>query len=218
MTNAIDQRVVERLDKHIEKGKTVLATGDQSNVETGPYSEWRAQSLAFLSGLLGKEHPYIIALAETATDTWKSSTQGGIGILTAVREDAQDGMLVDVHTQITGAVFADFMEMAQHLYEEGFLIPAASLAGAVLEDGLRRLAAANGVTVRSKDDAGSLNQRLAEANVYERLEQKRVQTAIDVRNRADHGEFDKVEDADVRHQMLTIETFLSANPEAVAGA
>ena len=71
--------------------------------------------------------------------------------------------------------------MAQHLLQEAFHIPAASLGGAVLEDGLRRLATVNNVTVKTRDDAGSLNRRLRDAGGYDNMEYKRLQTAIDLR-------------------------------------
>lgn len=98
--------------------------------------------------------------------------------------------------------------MAKHLYETGYAIPAGSLGGAVLEDGLRRIAAAKDVKVKTGDDLSALNQKLADANVYNRLVQKRVQVWIDVRNCADHGQFDEVKDSDVGELLAGVEGFL----------
>lgn len=133
----------------------------------------------------------------------------GVGILSAVREDAELGLLRSTRELVTAEVFSDFLEMAKHLYETGYRIPAASLAGAVLEDGLRRIAEKHDVTVKAGDDLSALNKRLADADVYSRLVQKRIQVWIDVRNPADHGEFDKVKDEDVRDLLAGVEGFLA---------
>ena len=79
--------------------------------------------------------------------------------------------------------------MAEHLLEKGYKDPTASLIGAVLEDGLRKMAKNNGIQLKRKEDIGSLNQKLADAQVYNRLTQKRVQVWNDIRNNADHGNF-----------------------------
>jgi hypothetical protein len=73
---------------------------------------------------------------------------------------------------------------------------AASVAGTVLEDGLRRIALVQKVTVKTNDDLSSLNHKLADRQVYTRLVQKKIQVWNDTRNNAVHGKFEeyKVED------------------------
>jgi len=50
----------------------------------------------------------------------------------------------------------------------------ALLTGAVLEDGLLRIANTNSIKVKSNDDLGSLNKKLADSQVYTRLIQKQI--------------------------------------------
>lgn len=59
-------------------------------------------------------------------------------------------MLFDVRSFVVAERFVDFLRSAKHLLENGFYILAASLAGAVLEDGLRKLCAKNSITVPEK--------------------------------------------------------------------
>ena len=52
--------------------------------------------------------------------------------------------------------------------------------------------------MKAKDDLSSLTQKLVDKGVFSPLHQKRLSFFIGVRNAADHGEFDKLRDKDVR--------------------
>lgn len=82
------------------------------------------------------------------------------------------------------------------------------LAGAVLEDGLRRVAERSEVKVRTRDDLSALNQKCADAGLYNRLVQRKIQVWIDVRNRADHAEFHQYTTADVADMLRGVRDFL----------
>ena len=202
----LDQRIRERAIALVEKGTTVLATHrpNPRNVIGFPtlddqaYSNWQSQSLTFLSDLLGSEHVYTNDFRKkTERAGYVMSTKAGIGILQAVVEDIEQGYIETVRQLITAEVFSDFLEQASHLLESGYKAPAASLAGAVLENGLRSIASRNGVQVKNRDDLSSLNQKLASKAIYNRLVQKKVAVWTDVRNAADHGQFDQFDNDDV---------------------
>ena len=135
--------------------------------------------------------------------------EAGIGILKAVCEDLEDGFVTDVRTLVSAEVFTDFLAMAGHLVERGYKDPAASLCGAVLEQGLRRLATNSDVKVRERDDLSTLNQNLAAKGVYTRLVQKRLAVWTDVRNAADHGKFSEYSKADVADMHQGVSSFLA---------
>jgi uncharacterized protein YfeS len=129
--------------------------------------------------------------------------------LRAVREDVKDGYLIEVRTLISAEVFTDFLEMAEHLHENGYIHAAASLTGAVLENGMRNIASANNIVVRSADDLGALNQKLVQANIYNRLKQQQLQPLIRIRNHADHGEFEEYSADDVTRMIRDVGSFLA---------
>ena len=98
--------------------------------------------------------------------------------------------------------------MADHLLECGYKDPAASLCGAVLEDGLRQIASNAGVNLKSKENLSSLNHRCADAGIYNRLTQKKIQVWGDVRNNADHGKFNEYTEQDVQEMLKGVRQFL----------
>jgi len=69
------------------------------------------------------------------------------GVLQALRADFDAGSLRSVEELIHANVFADFLEMADELQTKDFKDPAAVLAGSVLEEHLRKLAVASGLTI-----------------------------------------------------------------------
>lgn len=211
------RRFQVRIERLLEKGSAVLATHlpNPPNVigfptlDPGAFAEWRTQCLALLTNLLGAGHTYAVNFEGNVDQGFTGSVEAGIGILKAVREDLQDGFLTDVRTLVSAEVFTDFLAVVEHLLERGYKDPAASLCGAVLEQGLRQIATNRGVRIRERDDLSGLNQRLAAKGVYTRLLQKRLAVWTDIRNAADHGRFAEYLKEDVAEMHQGVSTFLA---------
>lgn len=133
----------------------------------------------------------------------------GQGTLRAALEDVEQGHLATLQDMATAEVFTDFLEQADHLLGHGYSAPAASLAGAVLENGLRSLAERNQMRVKARDNLSTLNQKLADKGAYNRLRQKQIEAWIEVRNNADHGRFEEFGDGDVDDLIKSVRGFLA---------
>jgi hypothetical protein len=153
-----EERLLQRLDRLIAKADKVRKTYRQipigyereyTNLDHGSFMEWRAQAHSFLVGLLDAEHAYVENFTSRVVHPYAEHLDEGEGILRAVREDVEAGYLAEIRILISAEVFTDFLEMAEHLHEIGYIHPAASLTGAVLKDGTRRIAHAKSVAVRS---------------------------------------------------------------------
>ena len=92
----IDERIRNRAVALVKKGNAVIATHRPnspgvigfSTLSAQEYANWRSQSLAFLTDLLGAEHVYTNSF-ETTTEKsgYTGSTRAGIGILQAVLQE-----------------------------------------------------------------------------------------------------------------------------------
>jgi hypothetical protein len=115
-----------------------------------------------------------------------------IGSLKALRRDYDEGYLSTVQSLIRSDLFADFLEMADHLVEQGYKDPAAVLVGGVLEEHLRALCSARSIAAslsgRPKK-ADAMNAELAAAGAYNKLDQKSVTAWLDLRNKAAHAQY-----------------------------
>lgn len=171
-TIALIKKGAEVLASHRPKPDSIIAS---PTLNDQAYINWRTQSLSFLTDLLGPDHTYTCNF-NTITEVggYQSTVRQGIGILEAVSEDIEQGFIETVRQLIVAEVWSDLFDHAAYLLGNGYSAPAASLTGAILENGLRSIAGSKGVPVRPADNLMSLNQKLAEKGVYNRLTQKKI--------------------------------------------
>ncbi len=98
------------------------------------------------------------------------------GVVASLQADVAAGYLDSLSDLLHGEVFADFLEMASHLSDEGYKDAAAVIAGGTLESHLRQLCQKAGVTVEQATASGMkpkkadlLNSDLASASAYTKL-------------------------------------------------
>lgn len=217
----VERRAADRIGAMLIKAGNLKKTyqappdnfiGFEGWVDSELFAEWRTQSLVVLRQTLGHEHQYTQSFEEvTQKEGVPSSVHNGIGVLRAVAEDLANGYLFDVKLLIEAEVFADFLEMAKHLVDCGYKDPAASLAGAVLEDGLRRIADSRGVGYKKSDGISALNDALAKAGAYNKLTQSKIDSWRHIRNSADHGNFGDYTQEDSHTMVVGITEFLGTH-------
>jgi hypothetical protein len=118
------------------------------------------------------------------------------GILEAARDDLIAGMLTDLRQLVTAEAFGDLLETAQHLLEEKHHLPAAALAGAVLESSMRALAGSREVSWTGHSSITKLNMALYAAKVYDKVVFGEIEAWGKLRNQVDHGDFQTPQDVD----------------------
>lgn len=214
-------RIRERVERLITMGETVLGTrsappsGDgivfltDDFVDSGTFHQWRASCLSFLGSVFGETHTHSRLFDKDVTVARHEDAVKGHGIIKAAREDIRGGYLTSLADLAAADVFTDFLDMAEHLLECSYKDPAASLIGAVLEDGLKRIARHSDIEVKERDDIQALNGRLGAKQVYPRLVQQQVQVWNSVRNSADHGNFSEYDADRVKAMLLDVRSFLA---------
>lgn len=144
------------------------------------------------------------------------------GMLLGLKSDYEDGMLVNITEMVETNVVADYLTQAELLFKgdkKGIhhYAPAAVLAGAVFEDGLRRLCARQEPPISQNKRGGSpktmgtLIEDLKKATVFNELKAKQLRAWADIRNAAAHGRFDDFTEADVEQLLTGIRNFLADN-------
>ncbi len=185
--------------------------GHMRPVNYGAYAGWRAASLAALTLAFGSGGVYTSRFEECCHQNAGALpyVEAGVAILRAAKGDVDRGYLRSVEALVSSEVFSDFLDAAKHLLDSGYRDPAASLTGAVLENGLRRIARNRGVPFKEDDDLSTLDQKLFQAKVYTLLDKKQVQMWTQLRNEADHGHFDQYDAAQVASMIDGVSAFLS---------
>jgi hypothetical protein len=194
----IDEKVLTRLEDLVIKGEEVLKTrreppsnsiGFDASVDLQMATQWMVSCLSILQNVFGENSShYKMFEPLTRGKTTFNPTKKCLGVIKAAKDDYENGYLFDTRALIEAEVFDDFLEQAEHLLIQGYFAASAVIAGSVLEDGLRKLCAKNGLTLSAKPKLDTMNAELAKAGVYNLLKQKQITALADLRNKAAHGQ------------------------------
>jgi hypothetical protein len=140
----------------------------------------------------------------------RSDVKLGVAILRAAKEDIERGLLNEWTILISAEVFDDLLEQAEHLLDNGYKDPAASLIGAVLEKKLRLMCEESDIPVSDKDNIGSLNQKLFQNNTFSKPQMRQVAHWQSIRDSADHGKFEDYKTENVKNMLEGVRNFLAS--------
>lgn len=214
----VDERVVERLAELIERGLQIEKTkkspppnfiGFDSTVDSQAGNQWHASAKNILAKSFGRDSEHY-KLFDTCFEkgVTYSPLHRGIGILKAAKEDLEHGYIQDVRDLVAGELFSDLLDQSSELLDAGYRGPAAVLAGAVLEDHLRKLCGAREIELPARPKLDSMNAQLAKAGLYNRLTQKKLTAVAGIRNAAAHGQWEEFDTEDVADMIKWIAGFL----------
>jgi hypothetical protein len=185
------------------------------------FKEWQTKALSVLDQVIRSTSVHRETIKHfsqfQAIDTHLTE---GIAALKAIRDDLDRGFLGDISTQIEAEIAADYMGQAEGLLKEGQSgkydhVPAAVLAGAVLEKGLRTLCGMQSPPVAMMGADGKplmlngLIDALKKAGTFNELTAKQLKAWADIRNKAAHGEFDQFKREDVELMLKGVNSFLA---------
>jgi HEPN domain-containing protein len=215
--------IVKRADELIGMGQQVLTTRRRSEysdaVDAAPMKAFRVAVLSFIDRVYGRAHPHFSEFHGCTDNNYFSNAENGLAVIRAIRDEIAGGWLFTVKGLVTAEVFADFLEMADHLLEAGYKDPAAVMAGSVLEEHLRQLCVKNNIAIYETKNgkqvalkADRLNADLAGATVYSKLEQKQITAWLDLRNNAAHGKYNQYDTSQVSALVLGVTDFMVRVP------
>lgn len=211
--------IIRRADELLAVGQQVLATrrrGEYSDaVDSASMKGFRVAVLSFIDRVYGRAHPHFAEFDNCSNNSYFSNAQDGLAVMQAIRAEIAGGWLFTVKGLVTAEVFANFIEMADHLLANGYKDPAAVMGGSVLEEHLRQLCIANAIDVYEEKHgkqfakkADRLNAELAGAAIYSKLDQKLITAWLDLRNNAAHGRYDQYSADQVNNLLSGITDFI----------
>ncbi len=205
--------LIEESDRLVKSCGWDGRDGWQRHPNRDDYMRIRTRSLNLVKRACGEGSVHFGSLTRVAEEPFSDERSYNLprcaGILKAARDDFDRGLLTDLKTLVEAEVLGDVLEQAESLLDRKYHIPAASLAGAVLEDALRKLCDAHGILYPPKTNIDGLNSALAKAGAYEKLILKRITGIADIRNNADHGQFDKFTREDVEDMLKWTRRFIA---------
>ncbi|MCC6727686.1 MAG: hypothetical protein IT258_24480 [Saprospiraceae bacterium] len=205
----------KRIDVAIELGKQAFAKGDYPRVDGSFFGEFRSAGISILFDLFGQNHPQYLDFFTQVDKPFIAQTEIGIGIMTNIKREIENGWLDSLKGLVSAEIFSDFLEMASHLLDEGYKDPAAVMVGSVLEEHLRQLCGKNGIppvdpkTGKPKK-ADTMNAELGKV-AYNLLDQKAVLNWLELRNKAAHGKYGEYNVQQVGMMVQGVTEFMARN-------
>jgi len=139
-----------------------------------------------------------------------------MGPLDALYKDIQNDCLDTLSELIHGSMFTDYLEMSEHLLNEGYKDAAAVMTGSTLEQHLRKLCQKVGIDVKvisgKPKKADSMNSELAKQRIFNKIEQKQITTWLGIRNDAAHGNYNAYTTDQVNLFIMGLRDFLDRHP------
>lgn len=214
---SMHDRINEKFLALLQEGEEVLRQSGWNGLKYDhfpsdiDYRRFRTEAMNLVRRVCGEDSDHYQELRRLAEDDKASGNsfffKDCVGVLQAAYRDYGGGYLFDLRALVAAELLGDFIDQAENLVSQGYYVPAASLAGAVLEDTLRKLCVSNGIPIPEKAGIDRLNAELAKAGLYSKLVQKRITALADVRNNADHGHFDKFAREDVEDMVKWLRRF-----------
>jgi hypothetical protein len=242
LPDAILAKTLARFNSLVSEGRNILdtaedvpptthrnwATGGHAQIRSGykkldseKFIEWRTKAATLLALVVPKRHVHWAAVESlTKLSASYEGLQETVSLLRGVRDDLDKGFLDDLPTAIEAEIASDYMGQAEHLFAEGQRgkfdhVPAAVLAGAVLEKALRTLCDQQLPPIPLKTNNGDfktlcpLIDELKKAGVFNEAKAKQLRAWAALRNLAAHGEFNQFKRTDVEGMISGINSFLA---------
>lgn len=200
--------------------------GQKSSIPKGGNNDILIHNLitrifATLERIVGRNSEYYKHALSITSGPWISSKVLDflIGTIEGLFYDLKNNYLKSLTEIIHGDIFGDYLEMAEHLLNEGYKDPAAVITGGTLEEHLRHLCLNNRIDIKVQTEtgqrpkrAGQINSELAKNEVYSKLDQKSIIAWLDLRNKAAHGKYDEYSSKKVELMVMGIRDFINRNP------
>jgi len=180
-------------------------------VDIEELNKWRLKVKALINNLCGIESEYYKAIIEAEKPETMMHTSYEIfkrikAVFCAIKDDYLNGYLDTYKSLVQAEVFAEQIEQARELFENGYILAAAITAGIILETKIREICISKGLAIGNLD---KMNADLAKNGIYNTLVQKQITAIAAIRNSAAHGKYEDFTKEQVRNMIDQVEYLLT---------
>ncbi len=187
-----EDEYLTRIDELISSAENLIQKrSEYGHVDNAGFSEWRISCKSLFINLPMSNNHYLRDFEALVKNQLADETETGLGILRGLKSGIEQGFMKKNIELVKAEVFTDFLDIGEHLLENDYKDPAASLIGAVLEIELRNLCTRNDIPFKSSDDISCLNGKLKDKEVYHQPMRSQIEAWKKIRDKADHGHFDE---------------------------
>jgi len=205
----LHSKYLGRFDELIEEGDRII----EVEVDSERFRQWQVKCGSLWQQIVPEGSIHWRRLQQIVG--WAASdhaVQEILANLRAIKDDYEKGFLDNLPKLIRAEIAADYLAQAQLLVASGYHVPAAVLAGAVLEDALRKLCVENSIPTQTGRGGpwtiDPMNTELAKSDVYNAPKAAEIRGWASLRNHAAHGEVDQVDSGAVERMLAGVQSFV----------
>ena len=172
--------------------------------------QWTTSVQSLLVRVFGPDDPTYENFSTRARKTSVhpiSRFEGLRSVFLSAKDQYEGGHLFDVRNLVHADVIADELEQAKHFLHKGFKVPAAVIAGTVLETTLREMCSQH-PSLTPADNINKMNDDLAREGVFNNARKQQITAWAAIRNNAAHGKPDEFEPNEVSRMIDGIQGFV----------
>ena len=240
LSKQLDDRVREQFDELLKDAEELIKDAEQNQIEVDlrnknssvvvwgsvepdrvAYGSFETRTINLARLILDKsEYQRLLQDVEKSKRSLNVDTVKDIlGILTGLKKAYEAGLLEDMSRMIETNVTYEFMSQADQLFtgkrQGSDHVPAAVLAGAVLENAVRRMCQRQDPPIETELPDGGYRTldlmitELQKRNVFSKPKSAQLRSWTAIRNSAAHGRFGEFDRAQVQQMIPGIENFLA---------
>ncbi len=187
--------------------RSLMMEGDY--VDNDQFLNWRVKARDLISKVCGKDSEYYTEF-EKHEKAYAGATNHIVllklkQVFLAAKDDYEKGYLNSFRNLVQAEVFDNELEQAAELLNSNYKLPAAVVAGVVLETTLRQMCTDKGIV---PGKLNKMNDDLTKAGAYSSLVHKRITALAAIRNSAAHGKPDEFSEKSVAEMISQVRDFV----------
>ncbi len=222
MNKELKEQIVKRLTqikKDFKKLQAEAVHDDLSDLDKTEIFSISTRIKAAIIDIAGKDSEYFRQIINIEKKNYPSRVVVfSMGVIDALLFNVKNEYLTEFSELIHANLFSNFLEMSEHLLDEGYKDAAAVITGSTLENHLKKLAQKYGVTLDYTDAKGKkrkrssdqLNIDLSKSKIYSLNDQKQVIAWLGIRNSSAHGKYSEYTSNQVDLMIKGVRIFISS--------
>ncbi len=217
MPSKTKEEILTFIDSLIQEGEQLSKTRSEShrsdNVVAEPPKQNWIPRIRTLGNLLGNRlDPWRYKLDHVPTDSTVETVLEFLGVLRAIRESVESGLMIQVERLVLAETIGDLLEQADHLAESGYLLAAGVLGRAVLEEHLRKWCESHECLPSGRPTINDLNRALYKERHLDKLGMQQVTALAATGNHCAHNVEPPLGEDDVKRFLRDVREFAVRHP------
>jgi len=200
------------IDQVIAQGENLRRKSQQGETGESLGTNWFPRIMSVFHLLGSHADPWKYAVAKCPTDHSTNTTDKLLGVLKAIREAVNDGLLAEIEDAAQADTLMAMLERAQSLAQEEQHVAAGSVGQSILEEHLREWCERTGCSSAGSMSADDLGTALYRKGHFTKADAERIQSLSNIGRYCQANKEPPLAGAKILETLTGIHEFISTHP------